>query len=74
MSWKWVSLEAALAAHQEQIAEHGGGIGVRDVLGDMTQAHRLRLHARGGNGKGLRKIAHHQLLPRLVRITLSALL
>jgi death on curing protein len=29
-SWKWVSLEVALAAHQEQIAEHGGGEGVRD--------------------------------------------
>ena len=31
MNWKWVSLEAALAAHQEQIAEHGGGNGVRDT-------------------------------------------
>jgi len=31
MSWKWVSLEAALAAHQEQIAEHSGGVGVRDA-------------------------------------------
>lgn len=31
MTWKWVSLEAALAAHQEQIAEHGGGVGVRDA-------------------------------------------
>lgn len=31
MNWKWVSLEAALAAHQEQIAEHGGGTGVRDA-------------------------------------------
>lgn len=31
MSWTWVSLEAALAAHQEQIAEHGGGAGVRDA-------------------------------------------
>jgi len=31
MNWKWVSLGAALAAHQEQIAEHGGGTGVRDL-------------------------------------------
>lgn len=31
MNWKWVSLEAALAAHHEQIAEHGGGAGVRDA-------------------------------------------
>jgi death on curing protein len=29
-NWIWVSLEVALAAHQEQIAEHGGGEGVRD--------------------------------------------
>jgi death-on-curing protein len=31
MGWKWVSLEAALAAHHEQIAEHGGVSGVRDA-------------------------------------------
>ena len=30
MNWIWVSLEVALAAHHEQIAEHGGGEGVRD--------------------------------------------
>lgn len=30
MNWIWVSLEVALAAHLEQIAEHGGGEGVRD--------------------------------------------
>jgi death on curing protein len=29
-NWIWVSLEVALAAHQEQIAEHGGGEGVRN--------------------------------------------
>jgi death on curing protein len=29
-SWIWVSREVALASHQEQIAEHGGGQGVRD--------------------------------------------
>ena len=28
---KWVSLKAALAAHGEQIAEHGGGHGLRDL-------------------------------------------
>ena len=28
--WIWVSREAALAAHLEQLAEHGGGEGVRD--------------------------------------------
>lgn len=31
MKWIWVSLEVALAAHHEQIAEHGGGEGIRDV-------------------------------------------
>lgn len=31
MSWTWVSLEVALAAHQEQLAEHGGGEGTRDA-------------------------------------------
>ncbi|WP_428632569.1 type II toxin-antitoxin system death-on-curing family toxin [Sphingopyxis sp.] len=30
MSWIWVSLEVALAAHLEQLAEHGGGEGLRD--------------------------------------------
>lgn len=27
---RWVSLRAALTAHAEQIAEHGGGVGLRD--------------------------------------------
>lgn len=31
MNWIWVSPEVALAAHHEQIAEHGGGTGVRDA-------------------------------------------
>lgn len=28
--WIWVALEVAIAAHAEQLAEHGGGEGVRD--------------------------------------------
>ena len=28
--WNWVALEVAQAAHLEQLAEHGGGAGVRD--------------------------------------------
>jgi death-on-curing protein len=28
--WMWVGVDAALAAHRAQIAEHGGGDGVRD--------------------------------------------
>jgi death on curing protein len=29
-SWIWVALDVALAAHLEQLSEHGGGEGVRD--------------------------------------------
>lgn len=29
--WVWVSLAVAQAAHAEQLAEHGGGEGVRDA-------------------------------------------
>lgn len=29
--WIWVTLDVALAAHGEQIAEHSGGEGVRDA-------------------------------------------
>ena len=31
MNWIWVSREVALAAHAEQLAEHGGAEGVRDA-------------------------------------------
>lgn len=29
--WVWIATEVALAAHAEQLAEHGGGEGVRDT-------------------------------------------
>ncbi len=29
--WRWVSAAAALAAHREQLAEHGGDDGIRDA-------------------------------------------
>jgi death-on-curing protein len=29
--WTWITLEVAVAAHAEQLAEHGGGEGVRDM-------------------------------------------
>ena len=29
--WVWIATEVALAAHAEQLAEHGGGDGVRDT-------------------------------------------
>lgn len=31
MTWEWVLLRTALALHEEQISEHGGGSGVRDM-------------------------------------------
>ncbi len=30
VKWQWVAPEVAVAAHAEQLAEHGGGEGVRD--------------------------------------------
>ena len=29
--WVWIATEVALAAHAEQLAEHGGGDGIRDA-------------------------------------------
>ncbi len=29
--WTWIATELALAAHAEQLAEHGGGDGIRDA-------------------------------------------
>jgi len=29
--WVWVQIDVALAAHDEQLAEHGGAAGVRDM-------------------------------------------
>ena len=29
-NWRWVVIEVAMAAHAEQLVEHGGGQGVRD--------------------------------------------
>jgi len=29
-AWRWVSVDVAIAAHAEQLAEHGGGEGIRD--------------------------------------------
>lgn len=29
-NWRWVALDVARTAHAEQLAEHGGGEGVRD--------------------------------------------
>jgi death-on-curing protein len=29
--WRWIDAQVLLAAHDEQLAEHGGGSGVRDA-------------------------------------------
>jgi len=29
--WVWVRADAILAVHEEQLAQHGGGVGVRDL-------------------------------------------
>lgn len=31
MSWRWIPAEVAYAIHDRQLAEHGGGEGVRDA-------------------------------------------
>jgi death-on-curing protein len=44
----WLRLEAILAAHDEQLAEHGGGAGIRDLgLLESALARPLNLHAYG---------------------------
>jgi len=46
--WIWVALGVAEAAHLEQLAEHGGGEGVRDVrLLDSAMARAPNLAAYG---------------------------
>lgn len=47
-SWIWVALDVALAAHLEQLSEHGGGEGVRDErLLDSAMARPQNLLAYG---------------------------
>ena len=31
LKWVWIATEVALAAHAEQLTEHGGGDGIRDA-------------------------------------------
>jgi death-on-curing protein len=47
-NWRWVSHRAALAAHAEQIDEHGGGTGIRDMgLFESAMARPQQLEAYG---------------------------
>ncbi len=44
----WLRLEAILAAHDDQLAEHGGGVGIRNQgLLESALARPLNLHAYG---------------------------
>lgn len=46
--WTWIAPDVALAAHREQIAEHGGGDGVRDIgLLEGAMARPMNLAAYG---------------------------
>jgi death on curing protein len=46
--WIWVAVEVAVAAHAEQIAEHGGGEGLRDTGSlDSAMARPMNLVAYG---------------------------
>jgi death on curing protein len=46
--WVWIATEVAMAAHREQLAEHGGGQGVRDErLLDSAMARAKNLAAYG---------------------------
>lgn len=46
--WVWIATEVADAAHREQLAEHGGGEGVRDArLLDSAMARPQNLAAYG---------------------------
>jgi death on curing protein len=48
-NWVWVALEVAEAAHLEQLAEHGGGEGMRDerlLDSAMARAQNLAVHGK----------------------------
>ncbi len=46
--WRWVTHRAALTAHAEQIEEHGGAAGVRDIgLFESAMARPMQLEAYG---------------------------
>ena len=48
MSWIWVDQGVAIAAHEEQLAEHGGAAGVRDLnMLESAMARPLNLVAYG---------------------------
>ncbi len=57
--WHWVAHEVAHAAHYEQLAEHGGGEGVRDErLLDRAMAHPQNFLAYGNPDVAALAAAH----------------
>ncbi|TXL71334.1 type II toxin-antitoxin system death-on-curing family toxin [Vineibacter terrae] len=47
-AWRWLSVRSILAIHAEQVAEHGGGTGVRDAaLPESALARPVNLAAYG---------------------------
>ena len=50
----WISEDFALAIHERQLAEHGGGSGIRDRgMFESAMARPLQLHSYGGEGVGI---------------------
>jgi death on curing protein len=47
-AWRWLDRAVVVAAHERQLAEHGGGVGMRDAaLLDSALARPLNLAAHG---------------------------
>ncbi len=49
MTWRWLRVETAEAIHEEQLAEHGGGPGVRDpgaLLSALARAQNLAAYGK----------------------------
>jgi death-on-curing protein len=47
-AWRWLGMRSVLAIHAEQLAEHGGGSGVRDMaLLESAHARPMNLAAYG---------------------------
>ena len=47
--WKWLDASVVRAVHEEQLAEHGGAVGVRDAgLFESALARPMQLAAYGG--------------------------
>ena len=58
MNWRWISRAVVLAIHDQQLAEHGGKAGVRDLgLLESALARSQNLAAYGGDEVDLAALA-----------------